>query len=57
MAIEKPSRLPGTRIFLAGTQSDLSNPEIIEFLKKNRVTKVFCLYPLTPEQFSASGIQ
>ncbi len=48
----KPSRLGSTRIFLAGTKVNLADLDTIRWLKENRITKVFCLYPLKPEQFS-----
>lgn len=46
----KLRRLVGTRILLAGTKLNLANPATINLLKENKITKVFCLYPLKQEQ-------
>ncbi len=47
----KPRRLVGTSIYLAGTKVNLGNPKTIEWLKAEKIKKVFCLYPLTQKQF------
>ncbi len=51
----KPARLVGTRICLASTKANLADSNTIKWLKENGITKVFCLFPLTPQQFSDMG--
>ncbi|MCX6799196.1 MAG: hypothetical protein NTW59_03820 [Candidatus Diapherotrites archaeon] len=42
------ARIGNTRIYLGGAQHmDLADPEIIELLKRVKVSKVFCLYPIS----------
>ena len=47
-----PRRLADTKVFLAGiNHTDLGNPKVIDWLKSNKVSQVFCLFPLTQHQF------
>jgi len=58
----KPARLAGTKVFLAGTKGDpkqagsrvnLADPKTIQWMKKEGITKVFCVYPVTKKQFES----
>ncbi len=48
---KKPVRLGGTPVFLASTKVNLADPDTINWLKASKITRVFCLFPLKPEQF------
>jgi len=48
---KKPRRIGRTPVFIAGTKVNMADPKTIEWLKASGITRVFCLFPLTPEQF------
>lgn len=48
---KKPRRIGRTQVFIAGTKVNLADPNTIKWLKASGITRVFCLFPLTPKQF------
>lgn len=47
----KPRRLADTRIFLASKDVNLADKDTIEWLKANKITHVFCTFPLKQKHF------
>jgi len=46
-----PRKLADTRIFLAGKKLNLGERAVIDWLKANKITHVFCLFPLKQKHF------